>query len=206
MLSAVHKLEPSGDSDASLMRHAGAGDRRAQRVLAHRLAPRVRRVTRRLLRNQADADDAAQQALLEILRSASGYAERSSVERWADRITARTALRVAREQRRHGLSFGGILELEACAKPTRDVHSGEQTPRALEHYLDRIPAQRREVLMLKHGLGYTTEEIAELIGKPAGTVKDRLVAGRKQLRKLIQRDLKLGVRVVELDGVGGDDD
>lgn len=205
MLSVVHKLEPSGDSDASLMRHAGAGDRRAQRVLAHRLAARVQRITRRLLRNQADADDAAQQALLEILRAAGGYAEKASVERWADRITVRTALRYAREQRRHGLSLGGLLELETFARPTRDVHTGEHTPRALEHYLDRIPRERREVLMLKHGLGYTTDEIAELIGKPTGTVKDRLVAGRKQLRKLIQRDLRLGVRV-ELDVTGGEGD
>ena len=48
--------------------------------------------------------------------------------------------------------------------------------------------------MLKHALGYTTEEIAELTDKPVGTVKDRLVAARKQIRRLITRELKLGAR------------
>ena len=68
----------------------------------------------------------------------------------------------------------------------------EETPRRLDEYLAQLPAARREVLVLKHALGYTTEEIAELTDKPVGTVKDRLVAARKQIRRLIVRELKLG--------------
>jgi DNA-directed RNA polymerase specialized sigma24 family protein len=45
---------------------------------------------------------------------------------------------------------------------------------------------------MKHSLGYTTQEIAELTNSPVGTIKDRLVAARKQLRKLIGRDMRLG--------------
>jgi RNA polymerase sigma-70 factor (ECF subfamily) len=65
------------------------------------------------------------------------------------------------------------------------------TPRAVEDYLAELPPARREVLVMKHSLGYTTEEIAELTDNPIGTVKDRLVAARKQLRKLIVRDMRL---------------
>src|SRR6185312_1267737 len=60
-------------ADLSLMRRVAAADRHAQRVLAHRLAPRVQRISQRLLRNRADADDASQVALIEILRSAATY-------------------------------------------------------------------------------------------------------------------------------------
>jgi RNA polymerase sigma-70 factor (ECF subfamily) len=63
------------------MRLVAGGDTHAQRVLAHRLAPRIQRVAHRLLANGADADDAAQMALMEILRSAATYREESSIER-----------------------------------------------------------------------------------------------------------------------------
>jgi RNA polymerase sigma factor (sigma-70 family) len=75
-----------------------------------------------------------------------------------------------------------------------ETRSPQSTPRAVEEYLAELPAARREVLVMKHTLGYTTEEIAELTDNPVGTVKDRLVAARKQLRKLITRDLRFGAR------------
>jgi DNA-directed RNA polymerase specialized sigma24 family protein len=50
------------------------------------------------------------------------------------------------------------------------------------------------VLVLKHALGYTTDEIAELVDKPVGTIKDRLVAARKQIRRSILRELRIGTR------------
>ena len=186
----------AAQSDLALMKLVAGGDAHAQRVLAHRLAPRVQRVARRLLSNAADADDAAQVALMEILRSAQSYREEASVERWADRITVRTSLRHVREQRRRGWLFGrdddeprgaGRFELEVNG--TR-----EETPRRLEEYLAELPLARREVLVLKHALGYTTDEIAELVDKPIGTIKDRLVAARKQIRRSILRELRIGAR------------
>jgi RNA polymerase sigma-70 factor (ECF subfamily) len=183
-------------SDLALMKLVAGGDAHAQRVLAHRLAPRVQRLARRLVRSSADADDAAQVALMEILRSAEGYREEASIERWADRIAVRTALRHVRDQRRRGLLSFNADETEELASEVvhdeRTRRTREETPRALDEYLAELPAQRREVLVLKHALGYSTEEIAELIDKPVGTIKDRLVAARKQLRRTILRELRVG--------------
>ena len=180
-------------SDLALMKLVAGGDSHAQRVLAHRLAPRVQRLARRLVRSSADADDAAQVALMEILRSAEGYREEASIERWADRIAVRTALRHVRDQRRRGLlSFSADETEELPSESAQEERTREETPRALDEYLAELPAQRREVLVLKHALGYSTEEIAELIDKPVGTIKDRLVAARKQLRRTILRELRVG--------------
>lgn len=176
------------------MKLVAGGDPHAQRVLAHRLAPRVQRVAQRLLSNRADADDAAQVALMEILRSAESFREESSIERWADRITVRTALRHARTQRRRGFLFGLGADDEDLHGEVAGESPSEETPRPLEQYLAELPAARREVLVMKHALGYTTEEIAEMTDKPVGTVKDRLVAARKQIRKLILRETRLGAR------------
>jgi RNA polymerase sigma-70 factor (ECF subfamily) len=148
-----------------------------------------------LLQNSAEADDASQTALIEILKSASSFNGDSSIERWADRIAVRTTIRHAREQRRRP-SYGStyLVDTETLVSPARDSNICEQVVRGLEEYLAALSVQRREVLVLKHALGYTVEEIAEITGTPVGTVKDRLIAARKQIRKLIQRDIAIGAR------------
>jgi RNA polymerase sigma-70 factor (ECF subfamily) len=178
-------------ADHSLMKRVAAADKHAQRVLAHRLAARVRRISQRLLSNRADADDASQLALIEILRSAATFKDISTIERWADRITVRTVLRHAREQRRRLWQLGTLIDMDSIGASSDPTPTSRTTPRAVEDYLAELPPARREVLVMKHSLGYTTEEIAELTDNPIGTVKDRLVAARKQLRKLIVRDMRL---------------
>jgi RNA polymerase sigma-70 factor (ECF subfamily) len=177
-------------ADLSLMKRVAAADRHAQRVLAHRLAVRVQRISQRLIRNRADADDASQMALIEILRSAGTYKDISSIERWADRITVRTVLRHARDQRRRPWQIGHFIDAESVSAPVEETPTGPSAPRPVDEYLAALSATRREVLVMKHSLGYTTEEIAELTNNPIGTIKDRLVAARKQLRKLIGRDMR----------------
>jgi RNA polymerase sigma-70 factor (ECF subfamily) len=184
---------PGGPSDLALMKLVAGGDSHAQRVLAHRLAPRVQRLVRRLLSNSVEADDAAQVALMEILRSAVTFRDEASVERWADRIAVRTALRHARDQRKRGF-FSSGQETDDLQGHDELDDTREETPRRLDEYLAQLPAARREVLVMKHALGYTTEEIAELIDKPVGTVKDRLVAARKQIRRVILREMRVGAR------------
>lgn len=190
-LAQTFEAQTPGE-DLRLMTLVADGDRRAQRVLVHRLEARIRRIAQRLIGSGPDADDASQIALIEILRSAHTFREEASVERWSGRIAARTVLRHVREKRR-GLArlvpLSDVQEMGSVAPPER---LDDDTPRKLEEYLKLLPDPRREVLVLKHALGHTTEEIAALLDVPVGTVKDRLIAGRKQLRKLIQRDMALG--------------
>jgi RNA polymerase sigma-70 factor (ECF subfamily) len=188
-------------ADLSLMKRVAAADRHAQRVLAHRLAVRVQRISQRLIRNRADADDASQLALIEILRSAGTYKDISSIERWADRITVRTVLRHARDQRRRPWQIGHFIDAETISAPVEETPAGPSAPRPVDEYLAALSATRREVLVMKHSLGYTTEEIAELTNNPIGTIKDRLVAARKQLRKLIGRDIRSRANAQERDGL-----
>ena len=86
--------------DAELMSRVALEEPAAQRILVRRLLGRVQRLCRALLRNGHDAHDSAQLSLLEIFQSARSFRGDSSVERWADRITVRTALRASRAERR----------------------------------------------------------------------------------------------------------
>jgi RNA polymerase sigma-70 factor, ECF subfamily len=180
--------------DLDLMTRVAAGSAKAQVEVANRLAGRVRRLAKMMLFDESMADDAAQNSLLEILRSAHTFRGQASLERWADRITARTTIRHKRTERRHGgVELSDDLDA-GTMPPPGDGMMAEATPRGLVHYLEALSDAQREAIVLKHSFEYTTEEIAELTDTAVGTVKDRLVAGRRHLRKLIQRDLNLASR------------
>ncbi len=140
------------------------------------------------MRHPADAEDAAQISLLEILRAAPSFAGVGRLEAWADRITARTATRqVVRERKRAAVVL-------PPPDSSSDTGLAEGLARPLSAYLDELPAAQRQVLVLRHALGYSNAEIAELTESPPGTVKDRLVRARKQIRKVIAREQAIGRR------------
>jgi len=171
------------------MAAVAAKDPVAERALVTRLGPRVRRVTRLLSRSTADADDAAQLALIEILRSADGFRVGTSLERWAERITARTTLRSSRRERdRKSLLERWLThDTQPWGGPISQA-GGEQA--GLDELLECLSPDSRQALVLHHALEYSVEEIAKLTGTRMGTVKDRLVSARKKLRKLLERDAR----------------
>jgi RNA polymerase sigma-70 factor (ECF subfamily) len=65
------------------------------------------------------------------------------------------------------------------------------TPRPLVEYLAELPETRRVALVLRHVMGYSIEEIAELTEVSPNTVKDRLLRAREQVRKTLRRELSL---------------
>ncbi|RYZ07633.1 MAG: sigma-70 family RNA polymerase sigma factor [Myxococcales bacterium] len=180
---------PDAQADVELMAAVAANDPSAQRVVAQRLAPRVRKVAGLLCRSAADADDAAQAALIEILKSAGSFRVATSLERWADRVTVRTTLRTARrESSRRGLLERWVpADLLPWGAPT--VRSPVEEV-SLDTLLGRLSNDRFQAFVLHHALEYTVEEVAELTGTRPGTVKDRLVMARKQLQKLLRAEAR----------------
>ena len=180
-----------GDTrDRRLMELVATSDERAQRLLVERLMARVRTATRALLRNQADAEDAAQLCMLELLRSADRFRgeHEGSLEAWCDRITVRTALRYARKRRQADAAIDGRSDPHLVAAGNVGSQLREEIVGEVSVYLERLSQARREALVLRHVLGYTVEEIAELTGVSQNTVKDRLVHARREFRKLIRRE------------------
>ena len=192
LVTGAQVAPPARHEDVRLMELVAEGDPQARRMLALRLVTRVRRIARHLIATRADADDAAQIALVEILQSARTYRGEASVESWMSRIAARSILRHARKQRRWYDFAGAVREVREPSTPPPRL-AGEELPRELEEYLRQLPKRHREVLVLKLGLDYTVEEISELLDLPPGTVKGRLVAARRKLRSLVQRDLNVRV-------------
>ena len=181
----------------SLMARVAAGDPRAERALVDRILPRARRTTGALLRDAADADDACQLALLEVLAAAPSFQGRGSLERWVDRIVIRTALLHGRREARRRRGRDAHADVDQVdplhVGPTREAaafrHLADEEIRG---YLDQLSEPRRTALVLRHVLGHSVAEIAELTGVSTNTVKDRLLTARQQFRKLVRRDALLG--------------
>lgn len=179
--------QPNEDEDLLLMAAVASGERRAQATLVRRLAPRVRRLTALLARSSADADDAAQLALLEILRSAESFRTPGNLASWGDRIAARTVFQLRRRERLHQTLLARWLSPGMLPWGSHSEASAEESV-GLEKLFTRLSQERREALVLRHALGYSPEEIAKLTGAPLGTVKDRLVTARRQLRTMLEKD------------------
>ncbi|MFT3928096.1 MAG: sigma-70 family RNA polymerase sigma factor [Myxococcales bacterium] len=162
------------------MRRVAAGVPEAQEELAERLVMRVRRGAHALMRGSADADDSAQLALVEILRSAHDYSGKYTVERWADRIVGRSVIRFSRAVRRRAGAFSTI-----SVDDESTLERSDRPPRNLDECLGRLSVAAREALLLRHAFGQSVEEIAELTQVSPDTVRDRLLLARKEFRRMV---------------------
>jgi len=98
-------------------------------------------------------------------------------------------LRVARGRRADGELDPDAL-VSAEPSPDAGVVLGEARP--VTEYLDALPEPLRTVLVLRHVLDHSIEEIAETLGVSPNTVKDRLLRARERMRKLVRRERAIG--------------
>ncbi|HEY3351633.1 MAG TPA: RNA polymerase sigma factor [Polyangia bacterium] len=176
------------DDDCALTRAAAAGDPHARTRFVTRVLPRTRNLVRYLVRDDVLADDLAQAALIEALRSVGGYRGDAPLERWVDRITVRTTmahLRRSREDARVLVLRGepaddGAADPPAAADPL--------LRRRLAAHLGRLKEERRVAVVMKVIGGFSLEEIAAVCEAPLNTIKDRLRVGREELRASILAD------------------
>jgi RNA polymerase sigma-70 factor (ECF subfamily) len=174
------------------MQLAAACNPEAQEKVVLRVMSRTRTVCRSLLGPGADSADAVQSSIEEILKSASRFRGEASLETWADRISVRVALRSGRRQKfwRQVLPWA---DETAPAEMTASTGQDEGLARSVQQYLDELPDDRREVLVLKYLLDYSVEGIAEALKLSPNTVKYRLKQALAQMRALIRRDVALGL-------------
>lgn len=192
MSSTVSQTQEHRDRNAADLvaaRRAAGGDRAAKRQLAGRLLERVRATTRYLSANDRDRDDWVQLSLLEILASLGSFRGNSSLEKWADRITVRTVMRLLKQRRRReqkvSLIPEPLPEMLTTAGPSFEELLIRE--RVAEH-LSALEPDNRAVVVLKLVHGYKVDEIAELVGAPRDTVKGRLKRGRRRLKEQFAND------------------
>jgi RNA polymerase sigma-70 factor (ECF subfamily) len=179
---------PAHADDLALAAAAASGDATARRALLSRVLPRVRATVRYVSGDDRDQDDLVQLALVEILSSAQSFRGLSSIAAWADRIAVRTALKQIQRRRRKEQIV--TLEDAPDAGPVdaADEHARLAMRRRLAAHLGALSPERREVVVLRLVHGYGIDEIAAMTETGRNTVRDRLVHGRRQLAKRLEKD------------------
>ena len=168
---------PAERDDAALLARASRRERPAFETLVRRHQAGLIRYLDGLLGNRADAEDAAQDALLAAFRQASTFRGASTVRSWLYAIaknSARACLRSRGRRRRRELS----------TPPPRAVSDpSESWAREL---LSRLPEKFREVLLLCDVNGFTYEEAAETLRCPVKTVSSRLFRARERMAEFLR--------------------
>ena len=183
-------------ADVELALAVASGDRSAAEKLARRVLPFVRRVSRALLSDRAEADDASQVALLEVLRAAGSYRGAGALEAWTRRIASRVVIRHMRRHRDHDPEPAAPEVANEIADEPAAQLALEELPRPLEVYLAELPEVQRTALVLRHALGHTVPEIAELTDAPIPTVKSRIKKAHQEIRRMVRRDVNIGARAI----------
>jgi RNA polymerase sigma-70 factor, ECF subfamily len=168
----------SGDDSSS-----GALEARLEQEFEQRLAdcPTLAyRVALGVLRNSAEAEDVAQEAMLRAYRNFHRLRERDSFRAWLVRTAWRLALdRIRSAGRRERRELAAMEDrVEAGVE---NIAATREFERHLTAALDALPEKLRMVMVLAAIEGYNTREVAKLLDVPEGTVKSRLHLARKRL-------------------------
>lgn len=179
-----------------LLDAAQAGDRNALDRLLREHYDRIYAVCRRLTGNDADAADAAQEALLAIVRGLASFDRRSKFGTWAYRIAVNASLDELRRRRRRPQpdpveDLGDALARrpgsarDAGADPATTVTASADVDAALA----TLSPEFRAAVVLRDLAGLDYAEIAEALDIPAGTVRSRIARGRAALATVLRREL-----------------
>jgi len=198
-LTLVRPSDPP-ESDAGLAAQVAQGDLRALQILMRRYNQRLYRVARSILRNDADAEEAVQEAFFLAYRAMAKFRSDSGLSTWLVRIVINESNRRLRKNRRLAtwLEFGEAPERgDDTAEASMDRFSPDQpqqallrvqTRRVLESQIDQLPDVFRSVFMLRAVEEMTVEETAACLEIPPATVRTRYFRARGLLRKSLARE------------------
>jgi RNA polymerase sigma factor (sigma-70 family) len=169
---------PDQDDASLLESFLARHDESAFAVLVRRHGPMVLGVCRRVLQNEADAEDAFQATFLVLVRKAGSVVRRGVIGSWLFGVAHRTALEARRAAARRRVKEASVMH------PSR---SAPETPDGLREVLDQelaaLPVKFRAPLVLCDIEGKTRREAARELGVPEGTVASRVARARLLLAK-----------------------
>lgn len=180
-------------SDEAVVALVARSDEQALAELYHRFGRLAYGLAFRILRDDALAQDAVQEAFLGVWRAAGRFtAERAKPSTWLLTLVHRRAVDLVRreERRRTEPLQSGTEPIGREAPDEAELATQRQT---IREALRRLPAEQREAIELAYYGGYTQSELAERLGEPLGTIKSRMFTGLARLRDDLGEDTRVEV-------------
>ncbi len=182
--------QPTEEVNIALLQRCMSNDPEACNELFSTYNRRIFNTAYRILGEEASAEDALQETLLNVYRGISSFRGDSKISTWISRITINVCLGMLRKgkNKQHvELEDEVARDLPAESTPFTDplaYTSLEELRSLVQEAFSRMSEKQGIVVRLHDMEGNTIQEIAEIIGCPAGTVKSRLFYGRQEFKAI----------------------
>jgi RNA polymerase sigma-70 factor (ECF subfamily) len=199
-MSISHERLPQKSelTDEALVERVLAGETELFAVVMRRHNGRLFRVTRAILRDEVEAEDALQQAYVDAFRNLEQFDGRARLSTWLTRIAIHQALARARGERRLRevrSILGGEPSHQAAATP-EEAADRRELARVLEDAIDALPETYRMVVVMRDVEQMSTAEAAAALELSEENVRIRLHRARALLREAISE--RVGVAAADV--------
>src|SRR5688572_10685993 len=185
---SVHSLAPTPSAIAPF------------EALMRQYNPRLFRVARSILKDEAEAEDALQEAYIQAYRKMADFRGDAEVGTWLTRIVINQALMQLRRRRRERIvvpfnSQGSdhvaqdVDLADVRAESPSDITLRAEIRPIIERRIDELPVAFRTVFVMREVEEMTVHETAECLGIPETTVRTRFFRARALLRESLERDM-----------------
>jgi len=184
-----------GRDEAELVHELQAGSDAAFDYLVTYYHAGVFNLVYGILSDRADAADVTQEVFLRAFRGIRGFRQGSSLKTWLYRISVRQALNHRRWCWRHHRQQVSIdaeeegrglaLDLKDSEATPYERFASQETQQAVRAALTHVPALFRSAVILRDLEGLSYEEVAEVLEVSVGTVKSRILRGRRMLKEIL---------------------
>ena len=199
---------PFDDNEAKLVERLVARDERAFNQLVKAYDRRVFALVLRMLGNRAEAEDLAQEVFVQVFKAVGAFRGESKLSTWIYRIAINLCKNRTKYLKVRHSDEQDELEAVAERVPMGEVRranvgqverpdemmAGRQVEKIVQDGILELEASFRECLVLRDVEELSYEEIGEITGLPAGTVKSRIHRARAQLREIVEKRLGEKIR------------
>lgn len=137
----------------------------------------VYRIAMAILCHPEDAEDAVQNTFLRYYRKAPQFNDAEHERAWLIRVAVNCSRSLSTYRSRH------------CHEPLEHYKTAAAPSSILPELLWCLPQKERELLQLRYGEGYTSEEIGEILGCSGVTVRKRLERAKKRAEKIYKKEV-----------------
>lgn len=176
--------KPSKKRTILLVLRSQTGDRDAMDRLLEVCQSELLGYLSKMLNNQSDAEDVLQTTLLQAVKKLKWLREPAFFRSWIFRIASRNAYEVIRHSRRRK-EFSNSEFIDAEPQKEFDHSAQQNLIEQIPSWLEKLTPKGREAVILHYLKGFTSEEVAEILGIPLATAKSRISYSLACIRKQI---------------------
>jgi RNA polymerase sigma-70 factor (ECF subfamily) len=174
-------------SDEALIELIAEGDKRAMQVLYARHNVRVYRFILRMTANQSLAEDLVSEVFLDVWRQAENFEAKSQVSTWLLAIARYKALSALRRRTDEHLDDDLAATIEDTSDNPETAMGIKDRNIIVQKCLTQLSSAHREVIDLVYYHEKSVEEVAQIVGVPAATVKTRMFYARNKMADLLKQ-------------------